>query len=365
MRAGTLAPSLAGGTVLMASSDTKTASPMAVRSPSWRLSSAWRAASRSLVGSTRTAALPLKLTMPTFMSFGTWSRNSLAASFAAASRVGEHVGGLHRQRGVDGEDDGGPVGGHLGAALRHGEREHQHAEPEHEGSRRGVALPAGAAGCHRLQQREVGELHRVLRLAQLDGHVAGDEHGHDEEDPEAAGRGVGDREDGGGCGAHGVFTARGLGARVWRCRRIPTNRIRSRSQSRSVRSTRWSAPDLRMAAAMASRCVVAAACVPLAQLAVAGVDLGRGTGLGVGEHEGADIGERQLAGVDDLDGQDVVAHGEPAQPVGPGVLVEEVGDDDDHAAAPGDGPDVLEARRRGRWCRSRRARRWRAGAGTP
>ena len=48
----------------------------------------WSRRSRSSVGSTSTATLPLKEISPTSTSSSTWSTNSRAASLAASSRVG-------------------------------------------------------------------------------------------------------------------------------------------------------------------------------------------------------------------------------------------------------------------------------------
>ena len=88
MRAGTGVLFLSGGTVLMASREEKIASPIAVRSPSSRVSMARLAGSRSWVGSTLTDALPWKATMPMLILSGTLSRKRCAASIAACRRVG-------------------------------------------------------------------------------------------------------------------------------------------------------------------------------------------------------------------------------------------------------------------------------------
>ncbi len=47
-------------------------------------------------------------------------------------------------------------------------------------------------------------------------------------------------------------------------------------------------------------------------------DLADGTGFGVGEVDDTDVGEVEFTGVDDLDGEDLVAGGEGAQGFLPG-----------------------------------------------
>ncbi len=57
--------------------------------------------------------------------------------------------------------------------------------------------------------------------------------------------------------------------------------------------------------------------VPFAD-AAAEHDLVDGSGLGVGHLDESDVGEVEFAGVDDLDGEDLVAGGEAAQRAFPG-----------------------------------------------
>ena len=85
-----------------------------------------------------------------------------------------------------------------------------------------------------------------------------------------------------------------------------------------------------------------------AQGGVTGVDDPPAPGLGVGHGQRADVGQVQLARVDHLDGDDVVAAGEGPQRVVPAVGHEEVGHHDDEAAAAGVPAQRGRARRRGR-----------------
>ena len=78
-----------GCELLSASSDAKTASPIAVAPSARSVSTALAKATRSVVGETSDAALPLKLTKPTLYWRGTRSANVSAASWAALSRYGE------------------------------------------------------------------------------------------------------------------------------------------------------------------------------------------------------------------------------------------------------------------------------------
>src|SRR5215210_3851900 len=61
---------------------------MAVAGPSWRLAMLALSRSRSVVGATRTWAVPEKDTRPTLSRGGTRSMNVSAAALAARSRVG-------------------------------------------------------------------------------------------------------------------------------------------------------------------------------------------------------------------------------------------------------------------------------------
>jgi hypothetical protein len=73
---------------VIASSEVKTASPIAVDSCNCRLSIARFTESRSSVGGTSTLALPPNATSPRLMRPGSRSTNDLAADSAAAMRVG-------------------------------------------------------------------------------------------------------------------------------------------------------------------------------------------------------------------------------------------------------------------------------------
>jgi len=94
------------------------------------------------------------------------------------------VGGLHGQRHVDGEDDRGPVAGDLHIAGRPGQRDGQTDQPHEQQRGRDVARPARALGCHPLEQREVGEAHRVAVAPSLHQHVPGQQEHHREQQQE-------------------------------------------------------------------------------------------------------------------------------------------------------------------------------------
>src|SRR5581483_3140987 len=89
MRAGIFCPESSTVTLcLMASSDVKIASPMAVPSASWSLSMARFAFVRSVDGGTSNDALPANDTMPTLIFGGSWSTKAFAADCTAFNRVG-------------------------------------------------------------------------------------------------------------------------------------------------------------------------------------------------------------------------------------------------------------------------------------
>src|SRR5579885_2171617 len=76
------------GTDWMAARLAKMASPMAVRGPSWRVSIPRLSRAWSVVGETRTWAVPENETSPMLSRLGTMSTKALAASWAATSRLG-------------------------------------------------------------------------------------------------------------------------------------------------------------------------------------------------------------------------------------------------------------------------------------
>jgi hypothetical protein len=73
---------------VIAVSEVKTASPMAVASASCRLSMAVRTSSRSVVGVTSVLAVPAKDTSPRLIRAGSTLTNSLAATCIAENRSG-------------------------------------------------------------------------------------------------------------------------------------------------------------------------------------------------------------------------------------------------------------------------------------
>ena len=219
----------------MASSDVKTASPIAVPSPSCRrLIPRSTTAILSVGGTMRRAPLSkLDEADPHAL------RHVLEEGAGGVLRGGQagrgHVLGLHRQRGVHGEHDDAPL---VGGLLRHrglGQRERQRDEPEQQPDGREVPAPAGPLGGHGVEQVHGREAHDVAPPAQLRHDVGGQQQDRQEQEPEP----------GGGEEGQGEHQRRLPGARVaptrWR-RRAPTKRTRSTTQSRSVRRTRWWAP---------------------------------------------------------------------------------------------------------------------------
>ena len=108
---------------------------------------------------------------------------------------------------------------------------------------------------------------------------------------------------------------------------------------------------------------------PGAKQRVAGVDDELLPGLGVFDDDQADVGQLVIGGVDDAQGDDLVPWHQAQQRPPPVAVADEVGDDHDQGAAPGELGDRVEHRREvGRDCRgdrlpggrrrrSRRARR--------
>ena len=161
-----------------------------------------------------------------------------------------------------------------------------------------------ALGRERAQQVHVGEPHRERAAAELPPDVA--------RRPAAS--------TGSSASSHHGCRKRIIGCvpLVRACRWAATNRTMSSSQSESVRSRRWAAPAPRSArgdlgragrrpprrtggAARGSAVCTSCSCA----------------GLRVDEREHADVGQLQLARVDDLDRQHVVADAELAQRPGP------------------------------------------------
>ena len=81
---------------------------------------------------------------------------------------------------------------------------------------------------------------------------------------------------------------------------------------------------------------------PVADACVARVDDAAGAALGVDERQVADVGERELAAVEHLDGDHVVPGRERTQLALPAVGDEEVGDDHHHAAPAGEAAGLAQ-----------------------
>ena len=79
-----------------------------------------------------------------------------------------------------------------------------------------------------------------------------------------------------------------------------------------------------------------------------GLHLEAPPGLGVDQRDQPDRGELELARVDDLDREHVVARRQHAERARPVVACEEVGDHHDQSAAPRDAYGATAARRQGR-----------------
>ena len=105
----------------------KMASPMAVLSPSVKVVDARRTASRSVVGGTSSAAVAVERHQADVDLRRDDLEESLGRGLGRLDPGGGDVGGLHRQRGVDGEHDRGPLARDALVAGRLGEPEHQRA----------------------------------------------------------------------------------------------------------------------------------------------------------------------------------------------------------------------------------------------
>ena len=126
------------------------------------------------VGASSWVAWPSKPTTPIFTPSGTLSRKALAAVLAASQPVRLDVGGLHRQRRVDGQHDDAVLVGHLVGHGRAGEGEVAATTPSSEHGGGEVAAPAGLVGRHLVEQGDVREAHGVAPAAALH-HEVGDD----------------------------------------------------------------------------------------------------------------------------------------------------------------------------------------------
>ena len=140
---------------------------------------------------------------------------------------------------------------------------------------------------------------------------------------------------------------RGVGEAHARLRRsvLATTSMSAVARSSSV-PMRWMGTPARRipAARRASRSSTPGA-EPGAQQRVAGVDDELLPGLGVFDDDEADVGQLVIGGVDDAQGDDLVARHQAQQRPSPVAVADEVGDDHDQGAAPGKLGDRVEHRR--------------------
>ena len=302
----------------MAVSEVKIASPIAVDSARSRWSIAlatWRAVGggRHEVGRGAGEGHQAEVDPP-----GQDVDELLGRLLHRAEAVGLDVGGLHRQRDVDGHHDRRPLPRHAHLGARHGQRDDEGGQAQGDDAEGQVPPPARPLRHDRAQQRHVGEPRGVGLPAQLQHDVERDQRGDHQQGQQPQRRLEAHRE------------APPLPAR----RRSATKRTTSISQSRSVRSCRWPAPARRRAAAICARCAAAPVGEPRPELGVAGRHLQRLPGLGVDDGQQADVGQLQLPRVEDLDRQQLVPGRQRAQRALPVAVAEEVRHDDDQAAAP-------------------------------
>ena len=269
----------------------KIASPVAVDSDSFSPSTARLIGSRSTVGDTSTAAVPANDTSPRLTPGVSWSANDFAAACAAASRLGStSVACIDSDTSITSTTVA-RLRGTRASACGPGQRDREQRPA------RGSARPPGRAGTSpgrfgaiRSSSSRLVNAHRVAAAPAQQQHVAGGERRHHER-AAAATTGV----------AKTSSPPPPDQARL----RASANRTMSATQSESVRSVRCAAPQRRSAAATRSRCAAAAAANSRHSSGVV-THLALAAGLGVGQHDGADVGQLQLARVEHLDGQQLV-----------------------------------------------------------
>ena len=151
------------GRSLMASRLAKIASPMAVPSASSRSSMAPGTAPWSVVGGTRTLAVPVNATRPTLIVGGTMSRNDVGRLLGRLEAVGRDVGRPPSTATCRWPGRPWPApAGTCSLAGRAGRRRRPAAPaPSSEGGGGDVAAPARALGGDDVEQGEVGEAHGV------------------------------------------------------------------------------------------------------------------------------------------------------------------------------------------------------------
>ncbi len=196
------------------------ASPSAVPPRAWRLAiPAWRAA-RSVVAATTTRGAVEKATSPTLTPAGSWSMKSLAACWAAASRVGETSVAIIDPETSIVEDDRGLLARDLDGHRRPGQGEDEGGHRNEVQGRRHVAPPGRRPGHEVAEQVDVREPDRVATAPALD-EAVDDQRGRHEEQAEEQER-IGEGHD--------------RSPRTW------SSPARARSQSPAVERTMWSTP---------------------------------------------------------------------------------------------------------------------------
>ncbi len=172
--------SLSSASLVSRSAPVARASPIAVDSASSRPSMPASSDSRSSVGGTSTATLPLNEISPTSMSGATWSTNARAASLAASSRSGSTSVAI-----IDSETSNSTrirpslsvrsvvvvIGRAMATTPAARPSQLQHGDD--------VAPPAGAGRGDPVEQLDLGEAHRRPASPALDDDV-GDAEGGDE-----------------------------------------------------------------------------------------------------------------------------------------------------------------------------------------
>ncbi len=196
-----------------------------------------------------------------------------------------------------------------------GESDDQSGQGERGHRGRDVAAPSGTGRGHLSEEGEVREANRLLAVAApLGQHVHGGQHRDDGEQPEPARIEEAHR--------------RLLVATTWA--------TRSRNQSRSVESTRWEAPARRTAVARVFACSAAASAKRRRNLRSEVWTSSRSPVSGSTSVSRPDGRKLPLPGIFDGDDHDLVAEAERPQLALPAAGVEQVGDDDDQAAATSD-----------------------------
>ena len=234
------------------------------------------------------------------------SANCLAASCARRQPVGLDVGGLHRLRHVDHQHDHGAVARDPDVVRRSGHRDGEQQQRQHQQIAGRCRQPRRALGRNAFQQLHVGEPQHPPLAAPAARDVEPDQ-------PERRRAGTGGTTSVRiRTASSGRATAKSCTSSWWDSRpasaprrRVATNRTTSAIQSRSVRSARCGAPQRRSAAATSvavrrgGRRRSRHSSWRRGELAVT-------PGLGVLQHDVADVGQLEVARVEHLDGEQVV-----------------------------------------------------------